>query len=113
MFSSKVLKVIPLIAVMGLCSCATRPDKLAASDLPQDKYRTYECTKLDSELKNAQTELAVVTKKQNSAANTDAWLLLLSVVPVSKVTGDYEKEVANWKGEVNAIETEKQKKKCA
>ncbi|QEY17130.1 hypothetical protein D0C16_14780 [Cellvibrio sp. KY-GH-1] len=113
MICPKVLKVIPMIVLMGLASCATRPDKIAATTLPQDKYQSHECSLLDSELKKAQSELAVATEKQNSAANTDAWLLILSIVPLSKVTGDYEKEVANWKGEVNAIETEKQKKKCA
>ncbi len=113
MLSSKVVKIIPLIAFMGLCSCATRPDKIAATNLPQDKYQTHECSLLESELKNAQSELAVATEKQNSAANKDAWLLILSIVPLSKVTGDYEEEVANWKGEVNAIESAKQKKKCA
>lgn len=112
MFSTKVLKIIPLMAVMVICSCATRPDKIAASSLPHDKYQTHECSLLDTELKNAQSELATVTAKQHSAANKDAWLIILSVVPLSMVTGDYEKDVATWKGEINAIEAVKQKKNC-
>lgn len=113
MFSTKILKIIPLMTAMAVSSCATRPNDIAASSSPNEKYQAHECSLLDAELKNAQSELAAVMAKQNSAANTDAWLLILSVVPVSVVTGDYEKDVANWKGEVNAIEAAKQKNNCA
>ena len=112
MFSTKALKIIPLMTAMVICSCATRPDKIAASSLPHEKYQAHECSLLNTELKNVQSELAAVTEKQNSAANKDAWLLILSIVPLSVVTGDYEKDVANWKGELNAIEAVKQKKNC-
>ena len=63
-------------------------------------------------MSDARAELAKVSKKQNSEATGDAWGVFLVLVPVSKLTGDYEGEVAKWKGEVEAINTAQIKAKC-
>lgn len=112
MSSLNVMKVVSTLSLVLLCACAARPDKIAALNVDQNKYLGVECRVLGSELQNAQTRLREAEAKQNSAANTDAWWLLLSIVPVSKVTGDHAVEVAELKGEVNAISAVQQQKRC-
>ena len=109
----KLVKTMLVLSVVTLAACATRPEKIAAVNLPVDKYQALECNVLGAELKTAESKLSAAAAKQNSAANTDAWFLILSIVPVSKVTGDHAKEVAQFKGEVNAIVAARQQKHCA
>lgn len=49
---------------------------------------------------------------QNSKANADAAGVFLVGIPVSKLTGDHEADVARLKGEVEAISTAQVKKGC-
>jgi hypothetical protein len=57
-------------------------------------------------------ELVRMSKLQDEKATGDAIGVFLILVPVSKLTGDYEGDVARLKGEVEAIETAQIKAKC-
>jgi len=56
--------------------------------------------------------LRIVSDKQNTAANVDAGSVFLVLIPVSAFAGDYEAEVAEAKGKVNAIKGALAKNKC-
>ncbi len=60
----------------------------------------------------SKAELDQISELQNSKANDDAWGVFLILIPVSNITGDYEGDVAKWKGEVEAVETAQIKNKC-
>ena len=49
---------------------------------------------------------------QNSQANTDAATVFFVLIPASQLSGDYEADVAKYKGMVEAIETAQIKNKC-
>lgn len=100
------LAIIFLMSVV-LAACANRPDSIAAAIVPQEKYKAGDCTRLESQLSDAKAELEEVSEKQNSKATGDATSVALFGIPFSLFTGDYEKDVAKWKGEVEAIERAK------
>ncbi|WP_202716939.1 hypothetical protein [Thiothrix subterranea] len=61
---------------------------------------------------DTRAELDKFSKMQNSKANVDAAGVFLVGIPVSKLSGDFQADVARLKGEVEAIETAQVKKNC-
>jgi len=95
-----------------LTACANRPESIRASHVSHEKYMHDDCTQLATKMSDARAELAKVSEMQDSKATGDAWGVFLILVPVSKLTGDHEADVAKWKGEVEAIDTAQVIKKC-
>jgi hypothetical protein len=93
------------ILVLTVTACANRPESIPASYTSHEKYTMLDCTQLATQLGDARSQLGNFSSKQNSKATGDAWGVFLILVPVSKLSGDYEGDVAKWKGEVAAIET--------
>ncbi len=104
--------VIFFLVVLGLNSCANRPESIRSSYISYERYIDNNCTTLATKMSDARAELAKFSEKQNSKATGDAWGVFLVLVPVSKLTGDYEADVAKSKGIVEAIETAQIKNKC-
>jgi len=63
-------------------------------------------------LEDTRADLANLSRAQNEKANADAAGVFLLGIPFSKLSGDYEGEIARLKGQVEAIETAQTKKKC-
>ncbi len=101
-----------LILVAGLSSCAKRPESIVASHVSFERYSDKNCIELNTIMSDTREQLNHVSELQNSKATGDAWGVFLVLVPVSQMTGDYEGQVAQLKGEVNAIETAQIKNKC-
>jgi len=97
---------------MLIAGCASRPESIPASHVSHEKYIDNDCQVLYGKLSGAQSELARYSDLQNSAANSDAVGVFLLGIPFSKLSGDHAGNVAKWKGEIEAIETAKVKKKC-
>lgn len=110
MWKSLLFVSLLLLIVTG---CANRPASISASYISHEKYIDNDCTKLATNMSDARAELDKFSKLQTSKANGDAWGVFLVLVPVSKMTGDHEADVAKWKGEVEAIKTAQIKNKCA
>jgi hypothetical protein len=101
------LAIIFLIA--GLVGgCAKRPASITALIVSPDKYREIDCTRLEIQLSDAKIELDKVSAMQSSKSNGDATSVALFGIPFSFFTGDFEKDVAKWKGEIVAIERAKE-----
>ena len=65
-----------------------------------------------TQLLEAKKQLLEFSDKQDIKANVDTGILLVTLIPVSVLSGDYESEVSRWKGEVEAVETAQMKKSC-
>jgi hypothetical protein len=105
-----IFTVITLATVVS--GCANRPESIKSNYVPYEKYSGLNCTQLATRLVDAQGRLAEVSRKQDGSANADAVGVFLVLIPVSKLTGDHEADVATAKGEVDAIGVAQIKAKC-
>jgi hypothetical protein len=104
--------VLGLLAASVVAACANRPDSIHADFVSYERYTGLDCSALAQRLTDTDAKLADASAAQNNAANADAVGVFLVLVPVSKLTGDHEAEVAQLKGEKEAIETAQVKAKC-
>ena len=103
---------LSLLALAALSACATRPESISASFVSHEKYMGKDCTQLSTVMGDARAKLAEVSAAQNTKANIDAATVFIALIPASKLTGDRAGEVAQWKGEVEAISTAQIKRNC-
>lgn len=105
--------VISLIALLLLSTgCANRPESIRASHVSHEKYTHLDCMQLATKMGDTRADLDKYSKLQDSKANGDAVGVFLLLIPISKLSGDHEGDVARLKGEVEAIETAQVKLKC-
>jgi hypothetical protein len=104
--------LLAVFATATLVACANRPETIHASYVSHERFMDLDCEQLVGKLASSRADLVKYSKMQDEKANGDAVGVFLVLVPVSKLTGDYEGEVARLKGEVEAIETAQIKKKC-
>ena len=108
------LVLAPAAIMILLAGCATRPDKIAATDYPDAAYTSLDCRALASEKAKRDRELYQLAQKQNDAANGDAFGVFLIGVPLSSLAGDDKKtEIATVKGKLAAITRVGKAKGCA
>lgn len=94
---------VALIAVTG---CATAPADIPPAMVDTTQYRNMSCEGLLLAANNEGVNLEQVSKDQRSARNWDIALNLLIIPGTGAITGDSEKEVAEAKGRVLAIQNE-------
>lgn len=108
---SKIVIAVALAACVT--SCAKRPDAIVPVDIPMAAYQNDNCQSLAQELVKEQTNLASLSKQQNSAATGDAVGVFLVGVPLSSAAGgDKEGQIAVTKGKINAIEASLRSRGC-
>jgi hypothetical protein len=94
-----------LLAALLLTSCASRPSAIAPSNVSATEYEGMSCNETTSLLAEKRSALQSAEAQQNRAATGDALGVFLLLVPVSSVFGgDNEGLVAQYKGEVLALE---------
>lgn len=108
--SSKLILLLLALAVIS--GCANRPEAIRASFVSHEKYADQNCTELSAIMATTRAELDKFSKLQDSKATGDAVGVFLLGVPLSKLTGDHEADVARLKGTVEAVETAQVKAKC-
>jgi len=106
------LLILTSLLFLIISGCASRPENIKASYISHERYIDTDCSQLAIQMSDARAELAKYSEMQNSKATGDAWGVFLILIPVSQLTGDYEADVAKWKGVVEAIETTQIKNKC-
>lgn len=99
-------------SVIVVAGCANRPESIRASHVSHEKYVHLDCPSLTTKMADTRVDLDKFSKLQDSKANADAVGVFLVLIPVSKLSGDHEGDVARLKGEVEAIETAQIKNKC-
>jgi hypothetical protein len=108
----KILNVFFCASLFVIAGCANRPETIHASFVSYEKFSHLDCASLSLEMNNTKSELDKYCKLQNSKANGDAVGVFLLGIPFSKLSGDYEGEIARLKGQVEAIETAQIKNEC-
>jgi hypothetical protein len=101
-----------LAATVIISGCANRPESIASSYISHERYSGQSCDQLSTSMANARAELTTYSDKQDTSANMDAGSVFLILIPQSALAGDYEADVAKWKGIVEAIETSQIKADC-
>jgi len=107
-----VIAFAAVAAAVILTGCANRPSSIAASYVSHERYSHLNCGDLQAKKNSTTSELFRVSAMQNKSANADALGVLLLGVPVSKLSGDHAANVAQLKGELQAVETAQLKANC-
>jgi len=96
---------LAVLLLLSLTACASRPDSIAPSDVSATEYQGLSCAQTTSLLSEKRDALRQSEAQQNRAATGDAIGVFLVLLPVSTVFGgDNEGVVAQYKGEVLALE---------
>ena len=101
-----------IFIAIGFSGCANRPESIHADFVSHERFMGLNCTALAQRHAESSAQLAQASQSQNDIATGDAFTVFLVGVPVSKLSGDREAEVARLKGEIEAIETAQVKTKC-
>jgi hypothetical protein len=101
---SKAIPIISSIAV--LAGCAAAPADIAPAMVDTAQYQQMTCEGLLLAAQNEGVNLEQVSRDQRSARNWDIALNILIIPGLGAVTGDSEREVAEAKGRVLAIQNE-------
>ena len=109
---NKAIIIGSLISVLALAGCAKPPSKIAATAVASSEYSGLSCKRLSATLRDTDQKLTDAETKQRNKVATDAATVFLVLIPVSSMAGDYEAEVAQYKGEKKAIERAMSKKGC-
>lgn len=103
----KMHAVAPLsvLLLLTLAACASRPDSIAPTPVSAAEYEGMTCSATTSMLAEKRDLLRQAESQQNRAATGDAIGVFFVLLPVSTVFGgDNEGLVAQYKGEVLALE---------
>ena len=92
--------------VLALIGCASNPSDIPPAMVDTTPYKSMTCGGLLLAAQNEGVNLESVSKDQRSARNWDIALNLLIIPGLGAATGDSEKEVAEAKGRVLAIQNE-------
>jgi hypothetical protein len=96
-----------ILASFGiLAGCAASPSDIAPAMVDTAQYQGMSCEGLLLAAQNEGVNLEQVSSDQRSARNWDIALNLLIIPGLGAVTGDSEREVAEAKGRVLAIQNE-------
>lgn len=91
--------------MLALAGCASRPDAIAPSPVSASEYQGLSCSEITSLLAEKRDTLREAERQQNRAATGDAIGVFLVLLPIgSAFGGDNEGVVAQYKGEVLALE---------
>ena len=102
-----------LAAVVLVSACAKNPDNISAADIGSATYKNYSCSLLANERLTLNQNLENLSAQQRQAASSDAWGVFLVGLPVSSMSGnDKEADISIVKGQIQAIDKERQAKRC-
>ena len=101
-----IKKLILTIASLALlASCASRASSIAPASVSALEYKERSCDETKGLLRDKREAENALTKKQNNAATGDAVGVFFVLLPVGSIFGaDVAGELAEVKGEVNALE---------
>ncbi|WP_311030919.1 hypothetical protein [Mesorhizobium koreense] len=101
------------LACASLSACAKNPESIAPMTMPINAYSGLDCRQLGSEHQKTSLQLQQVEAAQRQAVTGDAVGVFLIGVPVSSLSGsDRAGEVAQYKGEMVAIESAQRNRHC-
>ena len=101
-----IQKFILIAACLALfASCAGRASSIAPASVSALEYKELSCAETKGLLRDKRESERALTQKQNNAATGDAVGVFFVLLPVGSIFGaDVSGELAEVKGEVNALE---------
>ncbi len=113
------MRVVLVIALgVTLAGCATRAENISAAYVSPIQYQGFTCAQLQEEAARVSARAAVATGAQDQKANNDAIATGVGVVlfwpALFFIKGDAAsaQEIAQLKGDMDAIEQANIQKKC-
>jgi hypothetical protein len=109
---------IGVACALGLAGCATRAENIPAAYVSPIQYQSYSCAQLQEEAARVSARAAVASGAQDQKATNDAIATGVSAVlfwpALFLIKGDAAsaQEVAQLKGDMDAIEEANIRKKC-
>lgn len=94
------------LTIIIVTGCATAPADIPPAMVDTTPYKNMTCEGLLLAAENEGINLEQVSKDQRTARNWDIALNILIIPGTGAITGDSEKEVAEAKGRVLAIQNE-------
>ena len=99
-------KLCFIALIVTFTGCAASPADIAPAMVDTTQYKSMSCDGLLMAASNEGVNLDQVSRDQRSARNWDIALNLLIIPGLGAVTGDSERQVAEAKGRVLAIQNE-------
>jgi hypothetical protein len=105
-------------ATLAVAGCATRADSISAAYVSPIQYENFTCAQLQEEAARVSARAAVAAGAQDQKANTDALATGVGVIlfwpALFFIKGDAgsAEEIAQLKGDMDAIEQENIHKNC-
>lgn len=103
-----------LLAILAVVAgCAARPEDIQPAYVSEMAYHHWDCQQLATEQQNVATALMNASAQQNQARSNDVAGVILIGLPVSSLSGsNVAPQVANLKGQQEAIRKAMITKKC-
>ncbi|MCP2680307.1 hypothetical protein NHF45_12280 [Maricaulaceae bacterium NA33B04] len=94
-----------VLAASLVSGCAGRANSVAPVSVSATEYQGMSCEETRAELSSARERENALTRRQNNAATADAAGVFLVLLPLGSVFGgDVSGELAEAKGEADALE---------
>jgi len=101
-----------------IAGCASKSEDISASYFPANVYQNYDCNQLQQEAVNVSQQAAVAAGQQDKIHHDDTVkttvgvVLLWPVLLFNKGDGPTAANLANLRGQMNAIEQASIQKQC-
>ena len=95
--------ILASLAFVLLQSCAQNASKIRANIVNPEKYASLTCQETSDELVLQETKMNRLSDLQNNAVIVDAVSVFFILVPMSVIAGDRSEDLAQQKGEVEAL----------
>ncbi|MDE8349935.1 MAG: hypothetical protein POG74_10710 [Acidocella sp.] len=107
-----------LLSIMGLVvflnGCAQSPETIQPAYVSPVTYQNWSCEQLSQEEINLANAYATAAAEQSQARTADTWGVILIGVPTASLSGEnIAPQVANIKGQQQAVRQSEISKNCA
>ncbi len=110
-------KLTMAVCLLSISACATKSADIVPLAVPHTNYDSYDCSELKKELNHVNESITLDSAKQNLRASNDTASVVggvLILIPLFFIKGDdiTAVQLAQSKGEVEAINIQINDKKC-
>ncbi|WP_306534975.1 hypothetical protein [Geobacter sp.] len=118
MRAKRIQEITTFIILLSLVGCASRANNISAIYVPPLKYQNHNCEQIRQKLDSVCEKVNILSSIQNADANSDPVALASGVIslwfPVMFMSGgSHEKDIAQLKGEIIALEQSAIEKQCS
>jgi hypothetical protein len=117
-WTMRLQSVLFFTAAITLAGCASKSSDIKAAYISPVGYQKYTCDQLQREARGVSKRAAIAAGQQDKAHKNDAVktavgvVIFLPVVLLNEGDGQKANELANLKGQMNAIQEASVQKKC-